>query len=261
MLAGGLGDAQEQLTAIASALDTWPGMTRAEYRAFVSRALALHREIQALEWIPHVPHARRVAVEEAARADSLPDFEFRELVPGGPHRTADPRADYYPVLFVEPLARNRPAVGLDLGASLPRRAAIEKARDTARPVASAPVRLAQENGDRMGFLLFQPVYTGSPTSVEERRLAFRGCAVAVFRTEDLVNRVLGELSQGEIALDIFDDETGPAIYQSSRRPPGLGELRLVRHLEVAGRRWRLEFAATAEGPEGAGAPRIVDRTE
>jgi CHASE1-domain containing sensor protein len=246
VLEDGLGDAVEQLVAIASAFDTWPALSRGEFKTFVGRVLERHPEIQALEWIPRVNRAERAGVEAAAQSEGLPNFQFRELVDGANPRTAEVREEYFPVLYVEPLDPNRAALGLDLGASLPRRQAIHRARDTGQPVATAPIRLAQEKDTQMGLLLFLPVYKRMQTSGgAERQQALRGCALAVFRIGDLVDRVLGELRQGDIALTIYDNDVEQVIYQSPNKPPTVSSSghKAVQHLEVAGRHWRLEFVA------------------
>jgi CHASE1-domain containing sensor protein len=97
----------------------------------------------------------------------------------------------------------------------------------------------------MGYLLFHPVYRGPIKTDAERRQSLLGFVGAAFRTQELVDRVLGDLARRDVALTIYDEEAGgPAIYRSAVQPPAGGDGRTaVHHLDVAGRQWRLEFSA------------------
>ncbi len=92
---------------------------RDEFRAFI-RTLGEQQAVQALEWIPRVPRARRAAFEKAARANELPNFKFTERQSQGDMVRAGTRAEYFPVYFVEPYAGNEAALGFDLGSSAAR---------------------------------------------------------------------------------------------------------------------------------------------
>ena len=52
---------------------------RDEFAQFVEPLLSQIPGIQALEWIPRVPHAQRMEYEELARREGLADFRITEL--------------------------------------------------------------------------------------------------------------------------------------------------------------------------------------
>jgi len=132
--------------------------------------------VQALAWDPRVTHDQRAALEARTRAEGFRDFTFTEEQTEGVRVPALEREEYFPVLYLESLKKNAPALGFDVGSEPRRRVALEKARDSGEPSATAPIRLAQEPGSQRGFVVFEPVYRGQPKTPEERREALLGFA-------------------------------------------------------------------------------------
>jgi signal transduction histidine kinase/CheY-like chemotaxis protein len=230
-----------------SALHDAEGTIRPEqFRRFVRSALARQTELRALSWNPRVRDAGRTEFESAAALDGLEGFQFRQRDLSGRFLTAARRPEYVPVYLIEPLDRNAAAVGFDLNSDPSRRRSLEQARDSARPVATAPIRLAQEEGPEAGFLVVLPVYQGgTPASLEDRREKLAGYAVAVFRVADLVGGALGVLRTRGIEARLFDDSlAGEPIYPGRRSVVTPSRLAAPEQepLEIAGRRWVIEFA-------------------
>ena len=178
------------------------GVTRASFDAF-SAPLLDNVLLVALEWAPMVPAAARSDFEARAQFAGSLDFAIVEAGPDGARVPASSRADFFPVLYAEPFADNRDVIGLDMGADPTRRLAIESARDTGRYVGTPPVNLAI--GGR-GVLLFVPVYAGGavPPNTLERRAAFLGVAVAIYRPQELLDRATLGLSGEDISVYLFD---------------------------------------------------------
>ena len=125
---------------------------RDDFHAFVESLEVAHM-VQALEWIPRVPHAARSEYEEAARRGGFPVFEFTERASHGDMVRAGDREEYFPVYYVEPYAGNEPAIGFDLGSNATRLVALDRARASGRAVATARITLVQETGEQYGFLI------------------------------------------------------------------------------------------------------------
>ena len=106
-----------------------PDMSQAEFRGIAADILMRHPNIQALEWIPRVPHEERTAFETSRRAD-YPDFEIREQDATEAMVPATVRPEYYPVSYVEPHEGNERAVGFDLASISIRRASLVAAAET-----------------------------------------------------------------------------------------------------------------------------------
>jgi len=241
VLRGQIVRSMEVLHAIAALYDTRGAVSREEFGKFVATALARQPELQALAWDARVAGPERAAWERKAHDDGFPEFQFTEeqdeltLIP------AATRAEYFPVFYLETLQRNRAAFGFDVGSEPRRRRAIEQARDTGQPAATAPLRLAQESASQRGFLVFEPLYTGPASTVEERRAHLSGFAVAVFRVGDLVASALRDTGDKGLAATITDESDGTVIY---RQPAKADEPAWDTTLDVAGRRWLLRFIPT-----------------
>ncbi|HTU56839.1 MAG TPA: CHASE domain-containing protein, partial [Polyangiales bacterium] len=152
----------DALRALRSYLEVAEDASRQDFRSFVTEPLRRLPEVQAFEWIPRVLANEREQYEAAAWRDGYSSFEFTELGADGKPRTAAKQDTYYPVYYVEPLELNLPALGLDLASDPVRRAALERARVSGEPVATAAIRLAQETAEgQRGLLVYMPVHRAS----------------------------------------------------------------------------------------------------
>lgn len=196
--------------------------------------------INGLGIIVDVPPQSLPEFEKTLRAEGLSDYQVR------PRRE---RQVYVPIKYVEPLARNKLALGFDISAEPVELAAAEEARDTGLPTISGKVTLALETGDQSGFFLFLPFYRSalSRGTVEERRAEFLGWVFASLRGQDLMQGAFGANSS-EVAFEIFDgNNIGPAslIYQSKSPgiPPGYASAYSEKStIEVGGRTWTFGFS-------------------
>ena len=196
--------------------------------------------IQGIGWA-RLLHPDEVAAHvDAVRAEGLMDYRI------WPSGTRDPTTA---IVYIEPLdVRNRVALGFDMYSESVRREAMERARDTGEPSATARVELVQEatGGRQAGFLIYLPVYASRPTTAAERHAAVVGWVYAPFRAGDLVHATLGAALARELDLELFDgpEPTPDAqMYDADGvRYAGVGRSRLVR-IEVAGRTWTLRFTA------------------
>jgi signal transduction histidine kinase/DNA-binding response OmpR family regulator len=233
----------EVLHAMVSFLEVSPELTRERFRHFVRGPLARLPELQAFEWIPRVARAERDAYEAAARRDGLHNFGFTELAAAGGVTAAQERATYHPVFFVEPAHSNLAALGFDVGSDPERRLALQRAMDAGAPVATAPVRLAQEREVReFGMLVFAPVADGVG-----RHAVPRGFAVAVLRIRDFVRPALQQLEHDGFAVRVFDRERpGQVLFALGEPADAAPAAAFAREasLEVAGRDLRLSFVPT-----------------
>jgi len=237
----------EVLHSIASLHAAMGSLEREQFQQFVQQALARQPELAALSWNPVVPHARRAEFEAGAARAGLPNFHIVEPGGDGQFQPARTRATYVPVYLIEPLASNAAALGYDLNSDPRRHGALERACDTAQPMATAPVALAQGPANQPGILVLLPVYDGpAPATVAERRQQLAGFAVAVFRVHDLVREAFQNLAGKGIQARLFDTSPGGELLFTSAagtgvrvRGPGSRAM-----LEVAGRNWAIEFAPT-----------------
>jgi PAS domain S-box-containing protein len=189
--------------------------TRSGFDAFVATELDRVKGIQALEWAPLVTQTQRGPVELELK--KLGRAGIVERSSAGAMQPAKARAVYYPVFYLDPLRGNEAALGFDLGSNPARLQAIEAARDTGKPQATEPLTLVQETKAQAGFLVFVPVYAKNRpiATPAQRRAAFQGVVLGVFRTGDLVAAALDPVSARNLRMELLDEDApykGGAFY-------------------------------------------------
>ena len=168
------------------------------------------------------------------------DFKIREL---NPH--SNPR---FVIEIIEPVERNKQAVGLDIASELNRRTAAMTAMLNAQPVLTDPITLVQATGQTdQGLLFLLPVYrSGMPTnSVRQRRAAGFGFSY----TPLVVSEVLHDdiFDSPEYAISIEDsDVNGRAVLMYSNISQDATDLRRAVSLSVYGQEWLMRVVAKPE---------------
>ncbi|WP_317205356.1 EAL domain-containing protein [Janthinobacterium sp.] len=210
----GLDDATEVLTVTQQLFATVAPVTREQFHTFTAPLLARYPFIQAFNFHRIVPHAGRAAFEAQLRR-LRPGYAMQEMRDGKlvPVRT---RANYLVVDYLEPLAGNEAALGMDVTPSRQSFDALDAAVRSGRPCATALLNLAQETTRQRGFVIVAPVYRlGAPTaSPAERRAALVGDTAAVIRAGELVHKIM----QGAGLLE--DDQIELSVYASGAADPG-----------------------------------------
>ncbi|WP_243439332.1 CHASE domain-containing protein [Fundidesulfovibrio soli] len=234
-------------------------VTRPMFSAFcLGAATGLH-SIQAMDFVPRVPHAQRAAFEERIRAEGLPDFAITERSPEGAVIPAGVRDFYYPVTYVEPQEPNRAALGFDLGSSRVRAEALFRALRTGQTTTSGRVPLAIDKANTNGVLVFIPIFTrNAPQDTpEQREAALKGFAVGVYRTADLMLPTLAHFPLAGVHVTLLDatrtEQPEEIFSQGGAVPPcrdtaafNLACLEKTLPIAMPGREWRLRLHA---GPQ------------
>ena len=217
---------------------------RDRFRAAVD-AMALDTEfpgVRGFGFIQSVPAQSEDLFVDAVRADGAPGFGIRSLGPG-----AD--ADRYVIKYVEPLARNAEALGLDVGSEGNRRAAIERAIASGRPALTDPIVLVQDGRRSPGFLLYLPAYRhgadlGTPV---QRRAALLGVLYAPIVAAELLDGAgLAAAGQVDFSLSFGPaDLPGPDPVYATVAPAGyVAAFHRTDALEIVGSRFALGVRST-----------------
>ncbi len=239
----------EVLRSLPALFEASEDVTRAEFRVFVRDALARYPWIYALEWIPRVRGDERLKYEAAAVADGIAGYHFKQDAPKGPPVPAAPRAEYFPLYYMEP--PNATALGLEETALDVRKAALERARDLGTTVVSERLRLVQDDPSVASVIAFHPIYRRGtqPDRAETRRESLRGFAAAVFRVRPVVANALRgtDLDALDVSLIDADAETSRALLYESRPGASAAGERVIseRTTTIAGRRWSIRVADRA----------------
>jgi len=233
--------------------------------------------VRLVSFVRYVPLAEKPAFERSVRRDRSVDPrgypEFGIKPPGV-------RDEYMVVTYIEPLSGNERAFGFDVFSEPPRRASVERTRDSGRATASEPIWLAADAQKQISLALRLPVYRRNMpvTTVAQRRAAFLGVVSSAIRVDDLVGGLLGRQLGSDFDLVIhdlgFSGRDTPAaepasenqVFSSGRsfgktavQDGERSALSQLMTLDVAGRIWRLEFSAPAVPAHGAGGllPQVI----
>ncbi len=135
---------------------------RGEFRSFTKVDLARLAGFEALEWLPRVPASTRERFEkqagpEARKYKALSD-QFEALDQFRLSGWDGQREELFPICFVEPSAGNLATLGLDLVSDPDGRAAMDLARETGQPAATAPSVSAPGHAGPLIARVFTPIY-------------------------------------------------------------------------------------------------------
>ena len=179
-----------------------------EFARFVKQ-IELDKNYQGVLGIGYAIHIRDVDKQEvlaALKREGITNFEIR---------TKDaPRSEYNAILYLEPgKDANQKAIGFDMSSENVRREAMEAARDSGNPTASAKVELIQEQfleGNQKGFLIYAPVYRKGAEidTVEQRRRALLGFVYSPYRIDDFLAPVTKEKNY-DVSFQVYDGEAKP----------------------------------------------------
>lgn len=255
-LSSNIGRHQEVLEGVRGLMDASDNVTAAEFDTYTDDVLSRFPNLQALSWNPLVTQADLAAFEVAQRAQpGLADFTVTQRNADGELEPVTPRPEYVVVAYIEPLANNQSALGYDIYSNPARAEAIETARDTGAPTATAPIELVQESGTQKGMLALLPVYDGGvdPGSEEARRTSLRGFAVGVYRLGDLLAETYAGATWDDVDITLVDvtNAADPVVIAdlAARTPASVDEVSggptaTTQPLNVYGRSWELTVHPT-----------------
>ncbi len=206
------------------------------------------------------PEIRNISFARFATTDQLPALEqslqaqaedLQTPTSGAIIHPRLPGPDHYVIQYLWPRERNSGVFGLDIGSQPANVAALLRARRTGQPVLSAPFDLLQETVQRQAFMLRYPVFVPDGAAAGPPR--FIGAVAAAVRTHEMLEAIRAAGSLRGVALRLDDigaaDAAVPGPAQllgaagAAASEPDVHAARLVRTLDLYGRRWQLSFAA------------------
>ncbi|WP_313927529.1 PAS domain S-box protein [Pseudoxanthomonas sp.] len=220
-----------------------PELDRARFHAYsASRDYA--REFPGIRGYGYIE--RVLAQDEAAfvqteREHGMPRFAIHALAPNTGER--------FVIRYLEPVAQNEAAIGLDIATEPARRTAAITAARTGQATLSRPITLVQEAGHvRHGFLLLLPVYRAGATleTADARWAATQGWAFAPLSIDAIVRRLEREEPTYTLSLaDVGEDARQGPFYagDDAAAVPAAHALQTERRLPLYGRDWVVHFTA------------------
>ena len=215
-----------------------------EEMKLATRAWLAPRTLQAIGWSERLRREDVPAFEARGRAEGLKGFSvFDRKDAGGPA----PADELLVIRYIEPPAGNSAALGVNVLSIAAARAAVEKARQTAQPAATAGFRLTQqlEGENQTGIVVYQALYAPRTPTEAQRAGALRGVVFVTLRMDDLLAGLLPRVPS-YLRLCIVDTSAG----QARRRLAGPAGCEAstpamldVQPLRYAGRDWELRVFA------------------
>lgn len=190
-----------------------------------------------------------------ARRNVAPDYGIKQL--------ASNSGALFPIVFIEPLEKNRPAVGLDLASEPVRQRAAIRAVMTGDVTLTPKIQLVQDSRKRPGFLLMMPVYRlHMPLETTyERQQALWGWVYLPLVIDQMLSGLFDGYEKG-LDLHIYDvDDAGNrvALFDADVDDPKFRDFHhaatsslhtgeagffISRKIStVGGRKWELEIGA------------------
>jgi diguanylate cyclase (GGDEF)-like protein/PAS domain S-box-containing protein len=256
VLQQGVGNAIAGLGAVNQLFASREQVSRKEFELFTRPIIEHYPYMQAISSLRVIGHAERAALE-AELAAVVPGTVLTEMR-GGQRVPADVRDSYRVIEYIEPMANNAAAIGLDTAYPALDGGARNKAYASGRPTAGKLVRLAQGPQDpkeRLGVIVSMPVfrYGTQPATQAERRAALVGETAMVLRPGDMIEKIYaaaGLPASGELDLKVYAsgaEEPDALVYQAPGQPAAQAELphwlypapppRLAQPFDVAGQTW------------------------
>ncbi|MEF7614769.1 CHASE domain-containing protein [Aquincola sp. MAHUQ-54] len=231
-------------------------VSAAEFQRATSAWLAPSLGLQAIGWSERLSRHEIASFEARVRAEGQPDFRIFDRSDGGVADAAS-QPDVVAIRYIEPLERNRRAVGANALSVAPARDAIHEAMRSGQPAASPGFLLTQGG---VGLVVYQAIYDGAPATDAQRAQAARGVAFVTLRLEDHVRAVAATLA-APMALCIVDTSPqAPMVRLAGDEGCEHGRQRKRMHVHVhpvefAGRQWEIRVRpqdGSAAGSSGLG---------
>ncbi|TYK67035.1 CHASE domain-containing sensor histidine kinase [Colwellia echini] len=163
--------------------------------------------------------------------------------------------EYWPITYIEPLATNFKAVGLDVSFESNRYNGIKKSRDSGLAKLTGPIALVQGNKNNTGFLFYAPFYRGGNqyNTIAERQENIIGVSYAPFIMHKLITAVLSDNNQltslkiTDQGVSLYDDENHQARNKIDAEPLFTTDI----DAEFYGRVWTFHITSNIDFRKGA----------
>ena len=218
-----------------------------EEMQMATRAWLASGRLQAMAWSDRVARAALPGYEATVRnRPGMNGFKVFDRTPTGqlrPTSTNPTDTDAVVIRYIEPLATNAGAVGVNVMSIPATRVAIERARRTGAPAATAGFRLTQQAAteSQLGVVLYQAVYQPRMPPSGERLADTLGTVSVVLRMDDQL-QALGSQLPAYLSLCLLDVTPGEPARRLAG-PSGCetrsARLQLVAALPYAGRQWEV----------------------
>jgi len=212
----------QQLIALQGLFHSSDEVSREEFRLFSESIVNPNVKVRAFAWLPKVEEHNRNAFEINAETD-FPGFYLKQLI-DGETKPAIKQSYYLPILFSEPLASNRGAIGLDVLNHPIVGPTVRKAINTGTMAVSPQLALVQQQESYNAVVVYYPHFkngyvkgSGNP----EKNLI--GIFEAVIELDQLVESIYHQVENDSFTLQThyLQDQQTTAFFNFDFRDEGL----------------------------------------
>lgn len=239
-------------------------VSRSEFQAFAKDLRSRLVGLRNTGWALRVTREKRDAFERSVRADGFPNFEIWERDAQGHRIRAADRAEYFPILYPDPVEYTSQILGFDISSEPIRADALRRARASEQPAATPPINLITK-AEADGFMTFIPLY---PKDSAEQDMPHTpaGFMYGVFGTAPMIENILGKKAIPS-GLDIYffnlnGDPRNRRIYwhssQANSAPSAvpsedalLAGPHWMGHIRIADQEWGAIFVPSGKLASGA----------
>lgn len=205
-------------------------VTQENFKNFVAYGLIRYPMIQGISWLSYV------------KPEQLPDFirdqrkifsayEVKAIGSGESLLPDGERRFYTPVAFIEPFDTNKGALGFDIASHPVRLEAIEEAISRRKAVATAPIKLVQDQKIGILLLKYVPNSKNGPGFVSE-----------VLRLEDFIGLTTARLSE-DVNIRVVDVSSKSLVFDNHFKQ---SDLAISTPVIFGGRVFDIDTSPTAE---------------
>jgi diguanylate cyclase (GGDEF)-like protein len=233
------------------------GFFAQEFARMTRRIPVSEPDSQLFFFIPRVTAAKLVDFEAQVKRELLSTFIVREPSDRGDLGPVGKRAEYYPILVVEPSEYHEAMVGFDLSSLNSFRAAISRAITSGKTTIMERSGLPGTPAEPQYVWHFLDVTrTATVPGTKTIQGESIGIVASAFRIDQLVESVLKNLSPAGIDLELSDPEAPPdlrIVYYHKSRIPGYEATSVQRTgmswsatIDAGNRSWTLRAFPTRE---------------
>ncbi len=207
-------------------------ITEDHFKSYVAHGLIRYPMIQGISWLTLLKPEQLPEFVRIQRK-IYPDYEIKALGSNEDLVKEGARPFYTPVTFIEPNNINRKALGFDISSNALRLTAAQDAMASLKIVATAPIKLVQDQTGKMGILLlkFVPNSRNGPGFVSE-----------VLRLEDFIGLTTKRLSD-DANIRVVDAESKSIIFDNQFNP---SKMAISRPLIFGGRVFDIDMSPTED---------------
>jgi len=226
-----------------------PQLSRHDFELATRPYLRTGSSLLALGLARVVPAAQRAAFERDARAEGLAGYRVFNRPRAG-DEAPPPGEDAVAIRLIEPMISNAGALGVNIRSIPVARRALEQARESGLPSASAGFEPTQHPEQGLGVVVYAALYAGDPASPKERAAAFNGAISAILRPAQLLASAAPKLpAHLRLCLVDLDPEPDERLAGELGCETLEGMPMQHRTINFGGRQWDLRVYAPAGLPQ------------